>query len=425
MADDPESPTETFHDTIEGDDDDIIIITPKTNDHAPESIFGTELRKKKRNALTDLRTKLEHAMINNTLVKQKCKVNNNLKDIQLWGVPLLPSKGDERTDMILKKFLKTKDYNVQNALEMIGNMVMWREDYNVDKVVDEVFGSDLDNIGYIEGTDKAGHPLCYQLYEAFKDKEMLKRRLGSKESSEEFLRWRIRLMEGCVRRLDFRHDGADSLIQIIDEKNIPRRFLNENFQGSKRYFSILQENYPGLIYRFVIVNVPMWFFAFYTLNMRLMTRKYKVMYVKPSAVTETLLKFIEPQHLLAQYGGLGRVGGEFTYEDNVLEKRLKEYATDSVQIVTKEVGMTVYWDITVTGSEVSYKEEFVPEDEGSYNVLVQKGKQIGRMISNSFHVNVPGKILISFANPTARNRKVFYRYKLKPFQHMYSLPVKD
>ncbi|KAK1420561.1 hypothetical protein QVD17_22253 [Tagetes erecta] len=417
---DPQSPNETFHDTVEGD------ITAKT-DEQPESVIGTELKKKKRKALIDLRTRLEDSIINYTLIGEKYKSNEHLREIELWGVPLLPSRGLDRIDVILKKFLKAKDYNAQNALEMIGNTIMWREDFNADKVFDEMFGPDLDNIGYIEGKDKAGHPLCYQLYEAFKDKDMLRNRFGTKETSEEFLRWRIKLMEGCIRKLDFKPDGADCVIQIIDVKNIPRQFLNEIFQGSKKYFSILQENYPGLIYRFVIVNVPMWFFAFYTMNMRLMTRKYKVMYVKPSAITETLLKFIEPEHLLAQYGGVGRLGSEFTPDEKIIEQKLKGYATDNIEIPTTEeqVGMTVYWDITVTGSEVSYKEEFVPEDEGSYNVLVQTGIQIGRMTSNSFHVTEPGKILISLANPTSKSRKVFYRYKLKPFQPLYALPLQD
>ncbi|KAD3068565.1 hypothetical protein R6Q59_017425 [Mikania micrantha] len=417
---DPQSPNETFHDTVEGE------ITNKNDQREPvETLIGTELKKKKRKALIELRTRLEDSIINYTLIGEKYKANEHLREIELWGVPLLPSRGLDRTDMILKKFLKAKDYNAQNAFEMIGKTIMWREDFNVDKVFDEMFGPDLDNIGYVEGKDKAGHPLCYQMYEAFKDKEILRYRLGTKESSDQFLRWRIRLMERCIQKLDFRPDGSDSVIQIIDVKNIPRQFLNEIFQGSKKYFSILQENYPGIIYRFVIVNVPMWFFAFYTLNMRLMTRKYKVMYVKPSAITETLLKFIEPEHLLAQYGGLGRIGGEFSPDDKVLEQKLKGYATENIEITTKEVGMTVYWDMTVTGSEVTYKEEFVPEDEGSYNVLIQKGKQIGRMTSNLFHVNEPGKILISFANPTAKSRKIFYRYKLKPFQPLYTLPIQD
>lgn len=87
--------------------------------------------------------------------------------------------------------------------------------------------------------------------------------------------------------------------------------------------------------------------------------------------------------------------------------------------------MTVYWDLTVTGNDVSYKEEFVPEDEGSYNVLVSKGIQIGRMTSNSFHVSEPGKILITLANPSSKNRKIFYRYKIKPFVPMHNLPITD
>lgn len=244
---DPQSPNETFHDTIDGDtiDGDII------NENGQESSVATEMKKKKRKALFDLRSRLEDSIINYSLIGEQYKSSEKLREFELWGVPLLPSRGYERTDILLKKFLKAKDYNVQNALEMIGNTIMWREDFNVDKLFNEKFGADLDNIGYIEGTDKAKHPLCYQLYEAFKDREILRKRLGTKESCNEFLRWRIKLMEGCIRKLDFKPDGTDSVIQIIDVKNIPRPFLNEMVQGSKKYFSILQENYPGIIYRFV------------------------------------------------------------------------------------------------------------------------------------------------------------------------------
>ncbi|KVI12366.1 CRAL-TRIO domain-containing protein, partial [Cynara cardunculus var. scolymus] len=373
-----ESPSESFHDTVDEE-------TFKKNEEQEGSI-ATELNKKKRKALSDLRSRLEESILDFSLIGEQYKACENLKDVELWGVPLLPSRGSDKTDIVLKKFLKAKDYNVQNALEMLGNTIMWREDFNVDKVFDEMFGSDLDDIGYIEGTDKVGHPLCYQMYESIKERDILRRL-----RSNDFLRWRIKLMEGCVRKLDFKPDGADSVIQIIDVKDISRPFLNEIFQGSKKYFSILQDNYPGIIYRF-----------------------YKVMYVKPSAITETLLKFIDPEHLLAQYGGLGMKDGEFSLNDQVLEEKLKGYATEHLTIVTPEVGMTVYWDVTVTGSDVSYKEEFVPDDEGSYNVLVQKGKQIGRLNSNSFHVAEPGKILITFVNYTSKNRRIFYRYKIKP-----------
>ncbi|CAI9297340.1 unnamed protein product [Lactuca saligna] len=386
---DPHSPIETFHDSIDEE--------PKQK--KPESSIAAELKTKKRKALIELRSRLEDSILNYTLIGEKYKASEHLRELQIWGVPLLPSRGLERTDIILKKFLKAKDYNVQNAFEMIANTIMAK-------------------------IKQVAHCVT-QLFEAFKDKDTLRKRLGTKESCNEFLRWRIKLMEGCVLKLDFKPGGADSVIQIMDVKNIPRPFLNELFAGSKKYFSLLQENYPGIIYRIVIVNVPMWFFAFYTLNMRLMTRKYKVMYVKPSAITETLLKFIDPEHLMAPYGGLGIKGGEFSPDEKATEQKLKGYATDSIEIPTTEVGMTVYWDLTVTGNDVSYKEEFVPEDEGSYNVLVSKGTQIGRMTSNSFHVSEPGKILITLANPSSKNRKIFYRYKIKPFVPMHNLPITD
>lgn len=73
--------------------------------------------------------------------------------------------------------------------------------------------------------------------------------------------------------------------------------------------------------------------------------------------------------------------------------------------------MTVIWDVTVVGWEVSYKEEFIPEDEGSYNILLQNQKKMGESIRNSFYINEPGKIVITVGNATFKKKRMFYRSK--------------
>ncbi|KAB1220472.1 Patellin-3 [Morella rubra] len=40
------------------------------------------------------------------------------------------------------------------------------------------------------------------------------------------------------------------------------------------------------------------------------------------------------------------------------------------KIIHKVAGVTMVWDISIVGWEVSYKEEFIPDDEGSYIILV-------------------------------------------------------
>lgn len=82
------------------------------------------------------------------------------------------------------------------------------------------------------------------------------------------------------------------------------------------------------------------------------------------------------------------------------------------------------WDLTVVGSsDVSYKEEFIPDDEGSYKVLLQneKEKKKGEGVRNSFYISEPGKIVITFDNPMLKKKKVLYRYKTKPTVPIYVL----
>ena len=77
---------------------------------------------------------------------------------------------------------------------------------------------------------------------------------------------------------------------------------------------------------------------------------------------------------------------------------------------------TLTWDLTVLGWEVSYKEEFVPSDEGSYTIIIRKGKKMGpteEAVRNSFHAGEPGKVVITVENATRGKKKVLFRHKAK------------
>ena len=77
------------------------------------------------------------------------------------------------------------------------------------------------------------------------------------------------------------------------------------------------------------------------------------------------------------------------------------------------------WDLSVVGWDVSYKEEFVPDDEGSYKILLQNQKRMGESVRNSFYISEPGKILITIHNGTFKKKRVLYRSKAKPTVPMY------
>lgn len=79
------------------------------------------------------------------------------------------------------------------------------------------------------------------------------------------------------------------------------------------------------------------------------------------------------------------------------------------------------WDVTVVGWDVSYKEEFIPDDEGSYNILLQNQNIAGDCTRNSFYINEPGKILITVENGTFKKKKMMYRSKTRITVPMFIL----
>ncbi|KAK8711654.1 hypothetical protein V6N13_146929 [Hibiscus sabdariffa] len=393
-----------------------------------------EIKGSKCKALVEFRCRVEDSILENYLLgkpsseispAESAKAIEQLKEIKLWGVPLLPSKGHEGTDIVLLKFLKAKDYKVHEAFEMLLRTLKWRKEFKADGIVDENLGLDFDNLAYLESRDKEGHPLFYNMYGALKDKQTQYKILESEEMRKRFLRWRVQHMEKAIQELEFEAGGTNSVVPIIDLKQSPGPTTKKLHSVFRKSWKLLQDHYPELIHKNIIINVPLWFYISHVFSSRLKAQRTnsKVVIARPGRVTSTLLKFISPENLSVEYGGLKRENdNEFSPENKVLMVKVKANSTEHIQILTPKVGVTVIWDLTVVGSwDISYKEEFIPEDEGSYKVLIQneKDRKKGGGVRNSFYISEPGKIIISIGNLLLKKKNVLYRYKTKPTVPMY------
>ncbi|KAI3466313.1 hypothetical protein Pfo_022976 [Paulownia fortunei] len=341
------------------------------------------------------------------------------KGIALWGVPLLPSKGDKGTDVLLFKFLKAREFKANDAFEMLKNTLEWRKENKIDSILEEDFGNDYDSVGYMRGLDREGHPVCYNVYGVFADEEMYNKTFGTEASREKFLRWRLQLLEKEIQKLDFRPGGISSLLQINDLKNTPGPSRRDLRLATKRAVGTLQDNYPEFVARNIFINVPFWYYAFNALLSPFLTQRTKSKFVfsRPARVTETLLKYVAAEEVPVLYGGLRRENDpDFSTQDAASEVNVKAGATETIDIPAPEAGNTLIWDLTIIGWDVNYKEEFVPTDEGSYTVIVKKGRKISwqqESIRNSFKNKEPGKVVITIENGMFRKKRVLYRYKTK------------
>lgn len=166
------------------------------------------------------------------------------EEVSIWGVPLLH---DERSDVILLKFLRARDFKVKDAFAMLKSTVRWRKEFGIDELLEQDLGNDLEKAVFMQGVDKEGHPVCYNVYGEFQNKELYAKLFSDEEKRQNFLRWRIQFLEKSIRKLDFSQGGISTIVQVNDLKNSPGPGKWELRQATKQALHLLQDNYPEFV----------------------------------------------------------------------------------------------------------------------------------------------------------------------------------
>ncbi|OAY58675.1 patellin-3 [Manihot esculenta] len=339
------------------------------------------------------------------------------EEVFIWGIPLL---GDEKSDVILLKFLRARDFKVKDAFTMIKNTVRWRKEFGIDSLLEEDLGNELEKAVFMHGFDKEGHPVCYNVFGAFQDKELYQNSFADEEKRVKFLRWRIQFLEKSIRKLDFSPNGICTIVQVNDLKNSPGPAKRELRQATNQAVALLQDNYPEFVAKQVFINVPWWYLAFNRMISPFLTQrtKSKFVFAGPSKSAETLFRYIAPEQVPVQYGGLSREGEqEFNVADSATEVIIKPTTKHTVEFSLSERCLLV-WELRVLGWDVSYGAEFVPDTEDGYTVIVSKTRKISStdepIISDTFKIGESGKVVLTIDNQTSKKKKLLYRSKTKP-----------
>ncbi|KAJ6407696.1 hypothetical protein OIU84_011066 [Salix udensis] len=363
-----------------------------------DTYFVSHLKKSEKKALKELRDRL--SVLYDSSSTSECS---------MWGIPLLSN--DEKADVVLLKFLRARDFRVQDSLHMLEQCLSWRKEFGADNIVDEDLGfKELEGVvASMHGYDREGHPVCYNDYGVFRDKEMYERIFGDEEKLKKFLRWRVQVLEKGINLLDFKPGGVNSIIQVTDLKDMPKRELRS---ASKQILSLFQDNYPEMVARKIFINVPWYFSMLYSVFSPFLTHRTKSKFVisKEGNVAETLYKFIRPENIPVQYGGLSRpIDLQNAPPNPASEFTVKGGERVSIQIEGIEAGATITWDIVVGGWDLEYSAEFVPNAVGSYCIAVEKAGKIApseEAIRNSFTSREAGKMVLSLDNTASRRKKV-------------------
>ncbi|RZR89931.1 hypothetical protein BHM03_00017768 [Ensete ventricosum] len=392
------------------------------------------------------------------LQELKQLLSTSPKAISMWGVPVAPAAADdERADVVLLKFLRARDFDVGEAHAMLLRCAEWRREFGADGVAEEelVGLKEVEGVvAYMHGWDRRGHPVCYNAYGVFKDAAMYERVLGDADKLQRFLRWRVQVMERGIRLLHLRPGGVNSIIQVTDLKDMPKRELRA---ASNHILSLFQDNYPEMVARKVGSTAglpPRCFSSAFILSTMHHPSNRRCSSTSPGTsaclIRSNLLcssssllfadadtnsschRFIRPEFVPVQYGGLSRPGDlqngppkpatEFAIKGgeqvNLEIDGIEVYPQTHTQtpcVMLNQGGATIAWDVAVGGWDVDYGAEFVPSDEGSYTVVVQKRRRIPagaeEAIHDAFTAKEAGKMVLSIDNTNSRRRKVAaYRY---------------
>lgn len=338
------------------------------------------------------------------------------EEVSIWGIPLLQ---DERSDVILLKFLRARDFKVKDALTMLKNTVRWRKEFGIDALLEEDFGNDWDKVVFTHGYDKEGHPVCYNVFSEFQNKELYQKSFSTEEKRQKFLKWRVQFLERSIRTLDFSPTGISAFVQVNDLRNSFGISKRELWQVTKQAVQLFQDNYPEFLAKQIVINVPWWYLAYNMMISPFLTQRTKSKFVLagPAKSAETLFRYISPEQVPVQYGGLKREEEQdFTIADPVSEVAIKPASKHTIEFPVAE-GYQLAWEVRVVGWEVSHGAEFVPSTEGSYTVIVQKTRKIAAadetVITNSFKASEEGRVVLTFDNQTSKKKKLLYRSKSK------------
>ncbi|XP_055833676.1 patellin-3 [Solanum dulcamara] len=386
-----------------------------------ESNKVSDLSDSEGKTLEELKFLVQEAIKNQSFTTGTPATTDLPQEVSIWGVPLLK---DDRSDVILLKFLRARDFKVKESFAMLKNTILWRKEFNIEELVDENLGDDLEKVVFMDGHDKEGHPVCYNVYGEFQNKELYNKTFGDEEKRNKFLRWRIQFLERSIRKLDFNPGGINTIFQVSDLKNSPGPGKRELRIATRQALQLLQDNYPEFVAKQVFINVPWWYLAFFTMISPFMTQrtKSKFVFAGPSKTAETLYKYISPEQVPVQYGGLSvdycECNPEFTFNDPVTEIIVKPATKQTVEIIVNEKCIIV-WELRVLGWEVTYSAEFVPNTESGYTINIQKPRKMTTadepVVSSSFKIVELGKILLTIDNPTSKKKKLLYRFKDKPY----------
>jgi hypothetical protein len=212
---------------------------------------------------------------------------------------------------VTAEFLRADSFALDTARERLRACLAWRAAADVDALgapgADLGLGAAFAGHDVLRGHDRDARPLVISRFGTMD----VDRVFGD---AEQFLLWRVQLMERAVAQLPLERGAPETLCQVHDYADCAVIGQDRRITEAIKLFSqCMGAYYPELKGKTLLINVPdVYAILFRAASAFMPSRTVAKFTLCGSAYHETLYGAVSPEHIPARYGGLRRDGDDAT-----------------------------------------------------------------------------------------------------------------
>ncbi|CAI8619289.1 unnamed protein product [Vicia faba] len=199
----------------------------------------------------------------------------------------------EEDDLMIRRFLRARDLDVEKASAMFLKYLKWRHSFvsNGSISLSQVPNEIADDKIFVQGHDKIGRPI-FVVFGA--------RHFQKKDGLDEFKRFVVYIFGKLCARMA---PGQEKFVGIVELKGWG--YSNSDVRAYISALSILQDYYPERLGKLFILHAPyifmkVWQIVYHFIDNK--TRK-KIVFVENKKIKSTLVEEIDENQLPEIYGG--------------------------------------------------------------------------------------------------------------------------
>eukprot|EP00929_Paragymnodinium_shiwhaense_P000380 TRINITY_DN100627_c0_g1_i1.p1 TRINITY_DN100627_c0_g1~~TRINITY_DN100627_c0_g1_i1.p1 ORF type:complete len:502 (-),score=101.67 TRINITY_DN100627_c0_g1_i1:351-1793(-) len=310
--------------------------------------------------------------------------------LTMWGVGLMES--GEASNIILLKFLRATDMDVDAAASRLLNTLKFRQDYQLEGFDSKDLAEHFQGHDVICGSDDLGRPVLLSRYGQMDNDKVF-------GDADAFVRYRLQIMETVMRELPFRRGAAETLTQVHDYAGVNLIFKTKEVKAAiSKMTKSFAEHYPETKGTTIFVNFPQFFAKIFQAFAAFIPEETRKKFVILGESDQALLfEYVRPEMLPESLGGMRRDAVPEALTGGCSTVSLKPGNPKEVDMLEVHSACTVRWELRVCNKQASYTVRFHPVD-GETEIVAASDllRSSEGIVAAEYRAAGPGRLSVTF-----------------------------